>query len=125
MKEKISTRSAPGAIGPYAQGIRAGYLVFTSGQLPINPDTGEMPVGIEAQARHGLKNAESVLHAAGAGMSGVVKTTVYLKSMGDFAKVNAVYAGFFEAPFPARTCLEAARLPKDAEIEIECVAVID
>lgn len=123
MKQPIITTNAPGAIGPYSQGTAAGGMIFTSGQLPLDPQTGEMPQGAAAQAKQSLENARAVLEAAGAGMADVVKTTVFLQSMGDFAQVNEVYAQYFAEPFPARSCVEVARLPKDALVEIECVAV--
>ncbi|WP_326975023.1 RidA family protein [Caproicibacter sp. BJN0012] len=122
MKQKINTEKAPAAIGPYSQGIRAGGLVITSGQLPIDPATGAFPEGIEAQTRQSLENCKSVLAAAGATMDQVVKTTVFLSDMNDFAAMNGVYALFFDGIYPARSAVEVARLPKDALVEIECVA---
>ncbi|MDR0999877.1 MAG: RidA family protein [Clostridiales bacterium] len=127
MKNIIKTDKAPGAIGPYSQGVKkAGAIVFVSGQLPIDPATGQFAQGgIEGQAEQSLKNAQAVLQAAGAQMDDVVKTTVFLKNMDDFAAMNAVYARFFPKDCPARSALEVARLPKDALIEIEAVAVVD
>lgn len=124
MKEAISTQKAPSAIGPYSQGIKAGSLVITSGQLPLDPATGAFPEGIEAQTRQSLTNCKAVLEAGGATMDKVVKTTVFLKDMNDFAAMNGVYATFFEGACPARSAVEVARLPKDARIEIECIAVL-
>lgn len=122
MKTVIATDKAPAAIGPYSQGIRAGALVFTSGQLPIDPATGAFPDTIEAQTKQSLENCRAILAAAGLTMENVVKTTVFLKDMNDFAAMNGVYATFFLTNAPARSAVEAARLPKDARVEIECVA---
>jgi len=122
MKRPISTNKAPAAIGPYSQGIQAGGLVITSGQLPIDPATGAFPDGIEAQTRQSLENCKSVLAAAGLGMENVIKTTVFLSDMNNFAAMNSVYATFFEGACPARSAVEVARLPKDALVEIECIA---
>ena len=123
MKKVVSTEYAPKAIGPYSQAVEAGGLVFVSGQLPIDPATGAFPEGIEAQTRQSLTNAKAILAAAGLGMESVVKTTVFLKDMNDFAKMNAVYAEFFpEGGYPARSAIEVARLPKDASVEIEVIA---
>ncbi|MDI9497476.1 MAG: RidA family protein [Bacillota bacterium] len=123
MKNIISTNQAPAAIGPYAQAVQVNGFIFTSGQLPINPETGQMPETIEEQTKQSLTNVEAILQAAGAGKYDVVKTTVFLKNMGDFAAMNAVYEAFFAgAPFPARSAVEVARLPKDALVEIEVVA---
>ena len=123
MKTQISTEKAPAAIGPYSQGIKAGGLVFTSGQLPIHPATGAFPEGIEEQTRQSLENCKSVLEAAGVTMDNVIKTTVFLKDMNHFAAMNGVYQTFFEGVCPARSAVEVARLPKDAMIEIECIAI--
>lgn len=122
MKRPISTNKAPAAIGPYSQGIQAGSLVITSGQLPIDPATGVFPDGIEAQTRQSLENCKSVLAAAGLGMENVIKTTVFLSDMNNFAVMNSVYATFFEGACPARSAVEVVRLPKDALVEIECIA---
>lgn len=122
MKQAISTDKAPAAIGPYSQGIQAGSLAITSGQLPIDPATGAFPVGIEAQTRQSLENCKSVLAAAGLGMENVIKTTVFLSDMNNFAAMNGIYASFFEGACPARSAVEVARLPKDALVEIECIA---
>ena len=123
MKQAISTEKAPSAIGPYSQGIKAGNLVITSGQLPLDPATGAFPEGIEAQTRQSLTNCKAVLEAAGATMADVIKTTVFLSDMNDFAAMNGVYATFFEGACPARSAVQVARLPKDAMVEIECIAV--
>lgn len=123
MKEAVSTNNAPKAIGPYSQAIRAGDFLFVSGQLPIDPRTGAIAApDAAAQAGQSLANIKAILEAAGMGMGDVVKTNVFLKNMGDFAKVNEVYAGFFDGVFPARAAVEVARLPKDALVEIEAVA---
>jgi len=122
MKEILSTEKAPAAIGPYSQGIRAGSLVITSGQLPLDPATGAFPEGIEAQTRQSLLNCQAVLDAAGMSMEQVIKTTVFLKDMNNFGAMNGVYAQFFPAHCPARSAVEVARLPKDAMVEIECIA---
>ena len=118
----ISTSGAPAAIGPYAQAMRSGSLLFTSGQLGLIPATGALPEGVEAQARQSLANLKAILDEAGFALSDVVKTTVFLRDMGDFAAVNAIYAEFFGDNRPARSCVEVARLPKDGLVEIECVA---
>lgn len=124
-KEIISTKNAPEAIGPYSQAVKVGNMVFTSGQIPINPKTGEMVSGsIEEETEQVLENLKAVLEAAGTGLEGVVKTTLYIKDMNNFAAVNGVYSKYFKAPFPARSCVEVARLPKDAGIEIEAVAIL-
>jgi 2-iminobutanoate/2-iminopropanoate deaminase len=124
-KSEIISGGAPAAIGPYAQGIQAGNLLFVSGQLPIDPETGTMASGIQQQARQALANVQAVLEAAGASLADVVKTTVFLKDMDDFTAFNQVYAEKFTRPFPARACVEAARLPKDALIEIEAIAAVE
>ena len=124
MKQAISTEKAPSAIGPYSQGIKAGNLVITSGQLPLDPATGAFPEGIEAQTRQSLTNCKAVLEAAGATMADVIKTTVFLSDMIDFAAMNGVYAPFFEGACPARSAVQVARLPKDAMVEIECIAAL-
>lgn len=125
MIETVETNAAPGAIGPYSQAIKINnMMLYTSGQLPVDPETGEMPAGAEKQAEQSLKNLKAVVEAAGASMANVVKTTVFIKHMDDFARINEVYAKYFDKPYPARSCVEVARLPKDALVEIECVAVI-
>ena len=119
----IKTNMAPAAIGPYSQAIEANGMVFLSGQLPINPQTGEMPEGIEAQTRQSLTNARAILTEAGLTMSDVVKTTVLLADIADFAAMNAVYSEFFSEPFPARSAFAVRDVPKGALVEIECIAV--
>ena len=121
MKE-IKTNKAPAALGPYSQGIIMGSTVFTSGQVGINPANGEVAPDIEGQARQVLQNVKAVLEAGGAKMDDVVKTSVFVKNMDDFAKVNEIYAEFFTEPYPARSCVEVARLPKDMLVEIEAIA---
>lgn len=119
----ISTNMAPAAIGPYSQAIEVGNLVFTSGQLPINPTTGAFPEGgIKEQARQSLLNIQAILKAAGLTMNNVVKTTVFMADMGDFADMNEVYAEFFAEPYPARSAVAVKTLPKGALVEIEVVA---
>ena len=124
MKTVISTEKAPAAIGPYSQGIQAGSLIITSGQLPIDPATGAFPATIEEQTRQSLENCKAVLAAAGAAMENVIKTTVFLSDMNNFGAMNEVYATFFtEGQYPSRSAVEVARLPKDALVEIEVIAV--
>lgn len=125
MRQIVQTPAAPAAVGPYSQAIRIGNLVFTSGQIPLDPLSGQLVAGtIEEQTRQVLKNLQAVLKAAGCGLESVVKTTVFIRSMDDFARVNAVYAEFFPSDPPARSCVEVARLPKNADVEIEVVAYI-
>ena len=124
MKEIISTTQAPAAIGPYSQGVRGAGLVITSGQLPIDPATGAFAgAGIAEQTRQSLKNVQAVLEAGGSSLGNVLKTTVFLKNMDDFAAMNEVYATFFEGEPPARSAVEVARLPKGALVEIEAIAL--
>lgn len=122
MKKVISSPLAPAAIGPYSQATEAAGLVFVSGQLPIDAATGDMPEGIEAQARQSLLNIQHILEAAGLTMSHIVKTTVYLQNMSLFGSMNSVYATFFEGDYPARAAFAVKALPKDALVEIECIA---
>ena len=122
MKKAIHTDRAPAAIGPYSQAVRAGGFLFTSGQIPVDPAAGDIPAGIKAQAQQSLDNIAAILAQAGLDRSAVVKTTVFLKDMNDFAAMNEVYAQFFQEPFPARSAVQAARLPKDAKVEIEAIA---
>ena len=124
MKQIISTEKAPAAIGPYAQGVAAGKLIITSGQLPIDMATGAFPATIEEQTRKSLENCKAVLEASGATMENVIKTTVFLSDMNNFGAMNEVYAEFFgEGGYPSRSAVEVARLPKDALVEIEVIAV--
>lgn len=125
MKTVISTDKAPAAIGPYSQGMKVGNLIITSGQIGVDPATGAFPEGIEAQTRQSLINCKNVLEAAGATLNDVIKTTVFLSDMNNFAAMNGVYATFFEGAPPARSAVQVARLPKDAMVEIECIAVVD
>ena len=119
----ISTSQAPAAIGPYSQAIHVGNLIYTSGQLPLDPATGAFPEGgIKAQTRQSLTNVKAILEAAGTDMNHVVKTTVFMADMNDFADMNAVYAEFFTEPFPARSAVAVKTLPKGALVEIEAVA---
>ena len=125
MKKIIATTNAPAAIGPYSQAIDCGSFLVTSGQVPFDPATGEfVPGGITEQTRQVLTNIKAILEAAGLTMDNVVKTTVFLQSMGDFAAMNAVYARHFPEPFPARSTVEVGALPKGGLVEIECVALI-
>ena len=117
----IATDKAPGAIGPYSQAIEVNNMVYTSGVIPVDPATGVIPEGVEAQAKQALSNLKNLIEAAGADISQVVKTTVFIKEMNDFAKINEIYATYFTEPFPARSCVEVARLPKDVLLEIEAV----
>ena len=123
MKTIISTSQAPAAIGPYAQAVENNVLVITSGQLPIDPATGAFPEGIQAQTRQSLTNVKAILTEAGTDMDHVLKTTVFLSDMNNFAAMNEVYATFFtEGSYPSRSAVEVARLPKDALVEIEVIA---
>lgn len=122
MKKAIATSAAPGAIGPYSQAISTGSLLFVSGQIPVNPETGEIPEGISAQAAQSLKNLSAILEAAGLSTANVVKTTVFLADMSDFAAMNAEYAKAFDEPFPARSAVAVRDLPKGVLVEIEAIA---
>ncbi len=124
MKEAICTAGAPAAIGPYSQGMKSKGVLITSGQLPLDPETGNMPGSVEEQTRQSLKNCQAVLRAGGADLGDVIKTTVFLSNMEQFSAMNAVYAEFFPENPPARSAVEVARLPKDALVEIECIAVV-
>jgi 2-iminobutanoate/2-iminopropanoate deaminase len=126
-KEVISTSLAPSAIGPYSQAIRAGNLLFVSGQIPIDPPTGRLieDKSIQAQTRRVLQNLIAIVIAAGGSVDNIVKTTVFLRDMGDFADMNAVYGDFFRFRPPARATVEAARLPRDVSVEIDCIAVLN
>ena len=118
----VSTNKAPAAIGPYSQAQIVGDLVFCSGQIPVIPETGALAQGLEAQANQVFKNIAALLTAAGSDISKVAKTTVFIKNMDDFAAINAIYAQYFTEPFPARSCVEVARLPKDVLLECEAIA---
>ena len=123
MKKVISTTNAPAAIGPYSQAIEANGFVFASGQIPVNPATGEVAEGIEGQAEQVMKNMKNLLEAAGTSMENVVKTTVFIQSMDDFATNNGIYSKYFEKDCPARSCVEVAKLPKGVLLEMEAIAV--
>lgn len=124
MANVISTDKAPAAIGPYSQAIELNGMVYTSGMIPIDPATGELVTGsVETQAEQAISNLEALLAASGSSISNVVKTVVFISNMDDFGKINEVYARHFREPYPARSCVQVARLPKDVAIEIEAVAV--
>ena len=118
----VSTNKAPAAIGPYSQAQIVGSMVYTSGQIPIIPETGALAEGLEAQAHQVFKNLGELLKAAGSDLSKTVKTTVFIKNMNDFGAINAIYAQYFTEPFPTRSCVEVARLPKDVLLECEVIA---
>lgn len=118
----IQTNSAPAAVGPYSQAVETDNFVFASGQIALNPATGEMAEGIEAQAHQALKNAQAVIAASGAKWKNVIKTTVFITNIDDFGKVNEIYATYFKQPYPARSCVEVSKLPKGALIEVEVIA---
>lgn len=122
MKKKIETAKAPGAIGPYSQATQVGNTVFVSGQLPVDPASGELVTEIKAAATQSLSNMKAILEEAGYTMDDVTKTTVLLANIGDFAAVNEVYSQFFASPYPARSCFAVKDLPKGALVEIECIA---
>ena len=119
----VVPEKAPKAVGPYSQGIAAGDFVFTSGQLPLNPETNAFPEGIEAQTKQSLDNVKAVLEAGGSSLAKAVKVTIFVKDLNDFGKVNAIYATYFTENPPARSCVEVARIPRDALIEIEAVGL--
>lgn len=124
MREIIKTKNAPEAIGPYSQAVAVGDYVFTSGMIPINPQTGNLVEGgVKEQATQVLQNVKSLLEASGSSMDKVVKTTVFIKNMNDFATINEIYKTFFTSDFPARSCVEVARLPKDVLLEMEAIAI--
>ncbi|MDW2103990.1 RidA family protein [Vibrio sp. 1580] len=127
MTKVLHTESAPAAIGPYVQGVDLGNMVLTSGQIPVNPATGEVSADIAEQARQSLENVKAVVESSGLKVSDIVKLTVFVKDLNDFGTVNEVYGKFFDehsvANYPARSCVEVARLPKDVGIEIEAIAV--
>ncbi len=123
MKE-IKTDKAPSAIGPYSQAIISNNMVFTSGQIPVNPTTGEIPDGIDAQANQVFTNLKNLLEASGTSIDKVVKTTVFIQNMKDFATINTIYDTYFKEPYPARSCVEVSKLPKDVLLEVEAIAEI-
>ena len=122
MKKVIATDQAPGAVGPYSQALKFGNIIHTSGQLPINPETKEMPDSIEEQTRQSLLNVKAILASEGYEMSDIVKTLVLLDDINEFGQMNGVYAEFFEQPYPARSAFEVAKLPLGAKVEIEVIA---
>lgn len=122
-KQPISTDRAPGALGPYSQAIDTGLFIFASGQLGLDPVSGELAEGVQEQARVALENVTAVLDAAGSSLDQVVKTTVFLQDMNDFVAMNEIYGQFFKEPYPARSAVQVARLPKDALVEIEVIAL--
>ncbi len=123
MKE-IQTNNAPAAVGPYSQAIVTNNMLFTSGQIPVNPLTGEIPDGIEAQANQVFTNLKNLLEAAGTNIAKTIKTTVFIQNMDDFAKVNQIYETYFTEPYPARSCVEVSKLPKGVLIEVEAIAEV-
>lgn len=123
MKKVIATDKAPAAIGPYSQAIEVNGMVYTSGIIPVDPATGNIPDGSVAQAEQAFTNLKNLLEAAGTDISQVVKTTVFIKEMNDFGAINEVYAKYFTEPYPSRSCVEVARLPKDVMLEIEAIAL--
>ena len=126
MKTIISTPKAPAAIGPYSQAVLVNGMLFTSGVIPIDPETNTLVQGdVEAQARQAIGNLKNLIEASGSSMEKVVKTTVFIKDMNDFGKINDIYKEFFTSDFPACSCVEVARLPKDVLIEIEAIAVVE
>ncbi|AMM91463.1 RidA family protein [Peribacillus sp. SIMBA_075] len=124
MKNAISTNNAPSAIGPYSQAVKMGDFLFVSGQLPINPSTNEMPESVAEQTKQSLENVKAILEAAGSDLQHVLKTTVFLKDMNTFTKMNEVYQSYFTENYPARSAVEVARLPKEALVEIEVIACV-
>lgn len=120
MKE-IKTNNAPAAIGPYSQAIVIGNILYTSGQIPVDPATGTIPKGVTAQANQAFTNLKNLIAASGGSIENTVKTTVFIKNIEDFATINEIYATYFTEPFPARSCVEVARLPKDVLLEVEAI----
>lgn len=123
IRETINAAGAPAAVGSYVHAVKTGDIVFTSGQLGLIPETGQLPEGIEAQARQAMENLKTVVEAAGMSMANIVKTTVFLADINDFAKVNVIYAEYFTSNAPARSCVQVAALPKDGLVEVEAIAV--
>ena len=124
MKKQVISKNAPGAIGPYSQGITANGFLFVSGQTPIIPATGDIPEGIAAQTKQAFNNIKAIVEEAGGKMDNIVKCSVFLKNMNDFAEMNGAYKEFFNEPYPARTTIEAARLPKDVNVEIDAIVAL-
>ena len=124
-KQTLNTQNAPAAIGPYSQAVKVGNLIFTSGQLPINTQSGELVADIEGATKQSLDNVKAILESAGSSMDKIVKTVVFLRDMNDFAAMNAVYATYFPSNPPARSAVQVARLPKDAVVEIEAIALVE
>ncbi|SDB04086.1 RidA family protein [Eubacterium oxidoreducens] len=125
MKKTYEVEGAPAALGPYVHAVQTGNLLFLSGQLGLNPQEGTLPEGIEAQTKQSLDNVKHILEGAGSDLDHVVKTTIYIADMNDFGKVNEIYGTYFTKDYPARSCVQVARLPKDALVEIEVIATID
>ncbi len=123
MRRSINVEGAPAAVGPYVHAVKTGEMIFISGQLGLDPADGSLPEGVEAQTRQSLENLKTILEGCGLDLDHVCKTTIFLADMGDFARVNEIYAGYFRDAVPARSCVEVARLPKDGLVEIEAVAV--
>ena len=124
-KQTVNTQNAPAAIGPYSQAVKVGNLIFTSGQLPLNPQSGELVADIEGATKQSLDNVKAILEAAGSSMDKIIKTVVFLKDMNDFVAMNTVYATYFPSNPPARSAVQVARLPKDAVVEIEAIALAE
>ena len=122
MSKIINTTKAPAAIGPYAQGIQTQELIFVSGQLPVDPETGKMNDDVKKQTEQSLKNVKAILEEVGSSMDKIVKTTIFIQDMNDFVVINEMYSSFFNGCYPARSCVEVSRLPKDAKVEIEAIA---
>ena len=122
-RETINAKNAPAAVGPYVHAVKAGNTLYTSGQLGLIPETGVLPEGVEAQAKQAMENLKSVVEAAGMTMADIVKTTVFLADINDFAAVNAIYASYFTGDAPARSCVQVAQLPKAGLVEVEAIAV--
>lgn len=123
MKEIVTTDKAPAAIGPYSQAVKFNGFVFTSGVIPADPADGSIPQGIEAQAEQAFSNIKNLIEESGSSMADVIKTTVFISDMDNFGKINEIYSKYFEKPYPARSCVEVSRLPKDVLLEIEAVCI--
>ncbi len=120
----VKTDKAPAAIGPYSQAIVVGDMLYTSGQIPVNPQTGTIPEGVTAQANQAFTNLKNLIAASGGSIENTIKTTVFIKNIEDFATINEIYATYFTEPFPARSCVEVARLPKDVLLEVEAIVAL-